>query len=155
MLFELFVFTLIIIVAVLIYKYFFKKRAVFWSGDIEKLTEFNTDWRKVLHTTDNLQLVAMSVPPGEELGNEVHTDNDQFFRVESGNGSLIALNGSRENITPLQPGIAAIVPRGTWHNVKNEGSTPLKLYTIYGPPHHRSGLIDRTHLDELRREKNN
>ncbi len=108
--------------------------------DIEKLTEENDDFRRVLYTGNNLQLVLMALPPGEDIGEEVHDDRDQFFRVEDGNGE-IWIDGVR---TKIKSDMAMIVPAGARHNVKNTGDEPLKLYTIYGPPEHIDGTVHAT-----------
>ncbi len=104
--------------------------------DIEHGTKENSDFRRVLYTGKNLQLVLMSLQPGEDIGEEVHDDRDQFFRVETGNGE-VSIDGRR---TKLEDDMAVIVPAGARHNVRNTGEKPLKLYTIYGPPEH----VDRT-----------
>ena len=132
----------IIIAAVffaLCYYYWPRSQSRPWAGNIEELTEGNTNWREVVATTNNLQLVTMSVPPGRELGAEVHPGNDQFFRVESGSAELIV--GPRHY--QLGPGWAAIVPSGSVHNLINRGHTPVKLYTIYGPPHHPPTRVNK------------
>ncbi|HEY8539626.1 MAG TPA: cupin domain-containing protein, partial [Steroidobacteraceae bacterium] len=87
-----------------------------------------------------LQLVLMTLKPGEEIGEEVHDDRDQFFRVEAGTGE-IWIDGAR---TPVSADMAMIVPAGAKHNVKNTGNEPLKLYTIYGPPEHVDGTVHKT-----------
>jgi mannose-6-phosphate isomerase-like protein (cupin superfamily) len=124
-----------------------------WSINIQQETLDNNNWRKVLHTSDNLQIVAMSVPVGEELGWEVHSDNDQLFRVVQGDG-LLETRESNKTVksTALKDGIVAIVPNGNYHNLKNVGSNTLRFYTVYGPPHHKPGTIDVTHADEIARE---
>lgn len=104
--------------------------------DIEQSTKENSDFRRVLYTGKNLQLVLMSLQPGEDIGEEVHDDRDQFFRVETGSGE-VSIDGRR---TKLEDDMAVIVPAGARHNVRNTGEKPLKLYTIYGPPEH----VDRT-----------
>jgi mannose-6-phosphate isomerase-like protein (cupin superfamily) len=114
--------------------------------DIERLTEQNRDYRRVLYTGRNLQLVLMSIPPGEEIGAEVHADRDQFFRVEAGEGEL-EIDGRRH---PVKADFAMIVPAGARHNVRSVGREPLKLYTIYGPPEHRDGVVQRTKADAER-----
>lgn len=111
--------------------------------DIEKLTEENTDFRRVLYTGKNLQLVLMSIQPGDDIGEEVHDDRDQFFRVEQGNGE-VSIDGHR---TPVAADDAFIVPAGARHNVKSTGDEPLRLYTIYGPPEHREGTVHATKKD--------
>jgi mannose-6-phosphate isomerase-like protein (cupin superfamily) len=105
--------------------------------DIEKLTEKNTDFRRVLYTAKKMQLVLMALRPGEEIGEEVHKDHDQFFRVEKGKGE-IWIDG---NMTKIRSDMAMIVPMGARHNVKNTGEKPLKLYTIYSPPEHQDGIV--------------
>ncbi|HDZ74837.1 MAG TPA: cupin domain-containing protein [Aurantimonas coralicida] len=109
-------------------------------GEIEKLTEENTDFRRVLYTAKGMQLVLMAIQPGEEIGEEVHDDRDQFFRVEAGSGEIL-IDGNRQGI---RADMAMIVPAGARHNVKNTGGDPLKLYTIYAPPEHRHGTVHAT-----------
>ena len=108
--------------------------------DIEELTESNKDFCRVLYTGKHLQLVLMSLEAGEEIGEEVHDDGDQFFRVEAGKGEVM-IDGVR---TEIEDDDAVIVPAGARHNVKNTGSKPLRLYTIYGPPEHRDGTVQVT-----------
>jgi mannose-6-phosphate isomerase-like protein (cupin superfamily) len=108
--------------------------------DIEQLTEDNTDFRRVLYTGKHLQLVLMALQPGEEIGEEVHEDRDQFFRVEEGEGEVV-IDGKRHRI---EDGDAIVVPAGARHNVINTGREPLKLYTLYGPPEHRDGVVHAT-----------
>lgn len=111
-----------------------------FCGDIEDLTEENVDFRRVLYTGEHLQLVLMTLQPGEEIGEEVHADRDQYFRIEEGEG-VIDIDG-REN--RVEDDIAVIVPAGARHNVRNTGSEPLQFYTIYGPPEHKDGIVHRT-----------
>jgi mannose-6-phosphate isomerase-like protein (cupin superfamily) len=111
--------------------------------DIEDLTEKNADFRRVLYTAKKLQLVLMALEPGEEIGEEVHEDRDQFFRVEKGKGE-IWIDGA---MTRIESDMAMIVPAGARHNVKNTGDEPLKLYTIYGPPEHMDGTVHATKAD--------
>jgi len=109
--------------------------------DIEKATLENYDYRRVLYTGKHCQLVLMSVKPGDELGMEVHTENDQFFRIESGQGKCIIDGNEYE----LKDGVAIIVPSGAEHNVINTSQTEeLKLYTIYSPAHHKDGIFRAT-----------
>lgn len=113
--------------------------------DIEKETVENNLFRKVLYTAKNSQLVLMSLPPQEELGMEVHTENDQFFRFEKGNGMCI-IDGNEYQVSD---GMAVIVPLGAKHNIMNTSdSEDLKFYTIYSPPHHKDGTIHATKADE-------
>lgn len=109
--------------------------------DIEKDTLENENFRKVLYTGKWSQLVLMSLKPREEIGMEVHTGNDQFFRFEAGKG-LCIIDGNEYEVTD---GSAIIVPMGAQHNVINISDTePLKMYTIYSPPHHKEGVIHAT-----------
>ncbi|HPD55437.1 MAG TPA: cupin domain-containing protein [Candidatus Paceibacterota bacterium] len=110
-------------------------------GHIEKDTLENENFRKVLYTGKHCQLVLMGLQPNEEIGMEVHPDNDQFFRFETGTGKVI-IDGNEYNVTD---GDAIIVPAGAEHNVINTSdSEPLKLYTIYAPPHHQDGVVRAT-----------
>ena len=111
-----------------------------YVDDIEDLTEDNTDFRHVLYTGKYLQLVLMSLKPGEEIGEEVHVDHDQFFRIEKGKGEVV-IDGVR---TKIRADEAIIVPAGARHNVINSGRKPLKLYTLYGPPEHADGVVRAT-----------
>ena len=110
--------------------------------DIEDMAEHNTDFRRVLYTGKNLQLVLMALAPGEDIGEEVHPDRDQFFRIEEGKARFI-FNGSEEHLA--KAGDAVVVPAGTYHNVINPSpKLPLKLYTIYTPPNHPDGTVHKT-----------
>lgn len=109
-------------------------------GDIEELTEDNTDFRRVLYTGHNLQLVVMSIEPGDEIGEEVHDDRDQFFRIEAGEGEIM-IDGVAHRVKGDD---AVIVPQGARHNVRSVGKEALKLYTIYGPPEHIDGTVHAT-----------
>jgi len=111
--------------------------------DIEDLTTRNTDFRRVLYTGKYLQLVLMTLAPGEEIGEEVHEDHDQFFRVEEGEGEAV-IDGQRHRIRDDD---AVVVPAGARHNVINTADEPLKLYTLYGPPEHRDGIVHPTKDD--------
>ena len=110
--------------------------------DIEILAVKNDKFRQVLYTAKNSQLVLMSLNPQEDIGAEIHKV-DQFFRVEEGSGEAV-LNGAR---TPIQAGFAVLVPAEVNHNIINTGSVPLKLYTLYAPPHHRDGVVHETRAD--------
>lgn len=114
-------------------------------GNIEKLTQENTDFRHVLYTSKHLQLVLMTIPSGGEIGEETHKDRDQFFRVESGEGEIF-IDGKA---TKVHSNDAMIVPAGAKHNVKNTGQDALQLYTIYGPPEHKDGVIRHTKADAM------
>jgi mannose-6-phosphate isomerase-like protein (cupin superfamily) len=109
--------------------------------DIEAATTTNTDYRRVLYTGKYCQLVLMSLKPGEEIGEEVHDDVDQFFRFEEGEGEVV-IDGARN---PVKDGSGVIVPSGARHNVVNTSTTEdLKLYTIYSPPEHQDGVVRKT-----------
>lgn len=110
--------------------------------DIEDATIKNEDFRRVLYTAPNSQLVLMMLKPGEEIGAETH-DLDQFIRVEAGRGTA-QLNGKDY---PIQDGSALVIPAGTRHNVINTGQEALKLYTLYSPPEHRDGTVHHTKQD--------
>lgn len=109
--------------------------------NIEKGTLENDNFRQVLYTAKHSQLVLMSLAPNEEIGMEVHPDNDQFFRFEKGRGKCI-IDGNEYEV---KDGFAVIVPAGSQHNVINTSdSEKLKLYTIYSPAHHKDGVARRT-----------
>ena len=110
--------------------------------DIESIAVKNEDFRQVLYTAKNCQLVIMALKPKEEIGMEVHK-LDQFFRVEEGNGEAI-LDGVH---TAIKAGYAVLVPAGAKHNIVNTGKVPLKLYTLYAPPNHRDGVVHHTRAE--------
>jgi len=116
-----------------------------YCDNIEKRTVENDDYRRVLYTGRNLQLVLMTLPPGCDIGEEVHPDRDQFFRFEEGSGA-VDIDGVENRV---EADFAVIVPAGARHNVRNTGSSPLKLYTIYGPPEHVDGLVEATRADAM------
>lgn len=111
-----------------------------YCENIERRTVENQDFRRVLYTGHNLQLVLMTLPPGCDIGEEVHPDRDQFFRIEEGKG-VVDIDGA-EN--PVEDDFAVVVPAGARHNVRNTGSEPLRLYTIYAPPEHKDGTVQST-----------
>lgn len=111
--------------------------------NIERLTLDNADFRRVLYTGKHLQLVLMTLQPGDDIGEEVHDGHDQFFRIESGRGEVL-IDGTRH---PVEDDDAVIVPAGARHNVTNTGDAPLKLYTLYAPPEHKDGVIHPTKAD--------
>ncbi|MFQ5662176.1 MAG: cupin domain-containing protein [Candidatus Paceibacteria bacterium] len=113
-----------------------------YNTNIEEATKENTDFRRVLYTAKNSQLVLMSIKPGEEIGMEVH-DLDQFLRFEEGEGKAI-LDGVEAQV---RDGSAVVVPAGTQHNFINTGDVDLKLYTIYSPPNHRHDVVHKTKED--------
>ena len=107
--------------------------------DIESLAIKNDEFRRVLYTAKNCQLVVMALKAKEEIGAEVHK-LDQFFGGEEGTGEAV-LDGVR---TPIRAGFAIVVPAGANHNIINTGNGPLKLYTLYAPPNHRDGVVHHT-----------
>ena len=117
-----------------------------FKSNIEKDTLKNNDFRRVLYTGRNSQLVLMSLRPGEEIGEEVHKTIDQFLRFEKGEGT-VSIDGAKHKIGD---GDAVIVPAGARHNVINTSkTTELKLYTIYSPPEHQDGTVRKTKADAL------
>lgn len=114
-----------------------------YCDNIERLTIGNDDFRRVLYTGGHLQLVLMTLQPGEEIGAEVHDAIDQFFRFEQGSG-VVDIDG-REN--PVEDDFAVIVPAGSRHNVRNTGDRPLRFYTLYGPPEHKDRLVQSTQAE--------
>lgn len=112
-----------------------------YHDNIEEVTLLSENYRKVLHTTSNMQLVVMSIEPGQEIGSEVHAKNSQFIRVEKGKGRAVIGN----EVFRLEKDDAVIVPPGTRHNIINvSDAEPLKLYTIYTPPVHEPSCVQRT-----------
>ena len=122
-----------------------------YAGPIEKLTEKNNYFRKVLYTGKYTQLVLMCLQPGEEIGNEVHDNVDQFFRIEEGKAKFVFGSGEEHLV---EDGDAVIVPAGTHHNVINASkSKVLQLYTLYSPPNHPDGTIHKTKAEAEEAEK--
>lgn len=120
-----------------------------YKDNIEKLTIENNNFRKVLYTAENMQLVLMSLKPKEDIGLEIHEDNDQFFRFEKGSG-LVIVNDTQYEVSD---GDTVIVPKGCSHNVINNSDTEdLKLYTIYSPAHHKDAIIRSTKEDAVNNE---
>lgn len=120
-----------------------------YVDNIEEATERNEDFRRVLYTGAHLQLVLMTLQPGEEIGEETHDDGDQFFRFEGGEGQVMIDGVTHE----VEADFAVIVPAGARHNVINTGDEPLKLYTLYGPPEHRDGVVHRTRAEADKSEE--
>jgi len=116
-----------------------------YVADIEDLTCTNSDFRQVLYTGKNLQLVLMALKPGQDIGLETHTTHDQFFRIERGKGQ-VWIDGEKHKV---KAGDAMVVPAGAAHNLKNTGKKRMRLYTIYGPPNHRDQLDQRTKAEAV------
>jgi len=117
-------------------------------SDIEKETVDNSNFRKVLYTASYMQLVVMSIPAGEDIGEEVH-GQDQFIRIEAGEGTSV-LDGIEHE---LKDDIALVIPAGTKHNIINTGTEPLKLYSIYAAPHHKDDVVHATKADAEKDEE--
>lgn len=121
-----------------------------FKSNIERDTLKNKNFRKVLYTGQHSQLVLMSLAPREEIGEEVHRENDQFLRFEAGRGR-VEIDGNKY---PVKDGDAVIVPAGAKHNVINTSRTDeLKLYTIYSPPHHKDQIVRTTKQDAEERDE--
>src|SRR5512140_440323 len=122
-----------------------------YVGAIEKLTLQNTYFRQVLFTAEHAQLVVMCLQPGEEIGDEIHADVDQFFRIEHGEARFVF---DEKETHLVHDGGGVVVPAGTYHNVINTSKTEqLKLYTIYSPPNHADGTVHKTKADAEAAEK--
>jgi len=116
--------------------------------NIEEETKNNSDFRRVLYTGKNSQLVVMSLKPGEDIGDEVH-NLDQFIRIEEGIGKAV-LDGVEHDIMAEW---AIVIPEGTAHNIINTGATEMKLYTIYSPPEHKDGVVRVTKAEAMAEEE--
>ncbi len=114
-----------------------------YIANIEKETKENTDYRRVLYTAKNSQLVIMNIKPGDEIGTEVH-ELDQFIRIEDGNGKAV-LDGLEYEI---EDDFAIVIPAGMKHNIINTGNEDLKLYSVYSPPEHKEATVHKTKTDE-------
>jgi len=122
-----------------------------YIGHIEEQTLKNTYFRQVIFTGKYAQLVLMCLQPGEEIGNEVHNNVDQFFRIEEGE-AIFVFNGKEKHV--VKNADAVIVPAGTYHNVMNNSKTKkLKLYTIYSPPNHPDKTVHKTKEDADKAEE--
>jgi mannose-6-phosphate isomerase-like protein (cupin superfamily) len=132
---------ILFVILVLIIIYIKRRDYQVWSINIEQSTKNNNNWRDVLYTSKNLQVVNMSIPKGDEITLEVHPKTDQFFRIEDGTGLLQTKFKNKITNMKLNDGVAAVVPQGHQHVLKNTGDKPLKLYTIYSPPHHKPNLV--------------
>ena len=115
-----------------------------WAGmehfTIATVAEQSADFRRVLWTGEHTQLVIMTIPPGGEIGEEVHDENDQILSFVSGVGKAVISGRSK----PVKAGDVVVVPAGKKHNFLNDGPNPLVLYTVYGPPDHADGVVHKT-----------
>jgi len=117
--------------------------------NINEVTKQNNTYRTTLWTGSHFQLTLMSLNSGEDIGLEMHSDLDQFIRIEEGQG-IVAMGDSKDNLNYIQnvyDDFAFIIPAGKWHNLTNTGSIPLKLYSIYAPPQHPKGTVHETKAD--------
>ena len=124
--------------------------------NIDQATKQNNTFRTALWTGNHLQLTLMSINVGEDIGLENHSNLDQFLRIEQGQG-IIKMGHNRGNLDfqrKVWDGYAIIIPAGTWHNLVNTGTVPLKLYSIYAPPQHPRGTVHRTKADAIAAEHN-
>lgn len=122
--------------------------------DIKCAAKKNQNFRTAFWTGNHLQMTLMSIPPCGDIGTEIHNDTDQFIRVEEGR-ALVRMGDCRENLSfqrSLNSGDAVFVPSGTWHNIINTGNCPLKLSSIYAPPHHPRCTVHRTKADAEQEE---
>lgn len=119
-----------------------------YFGHLEEDVKQNSNFRKVLYTGHHSQLVLMSLLPGEDIGEEIHPENDQFFRFDQGTGKVI-IDGNEYEV---KDGDAVLVPAGAKHNVINTGSEPLRFYTIYSPPHHKDAIVRETKKEAMEQE---
>ncbi len=125
-----------------------------WADNIDERTVENATFRTVLWTGKHSQLTVMSIEPGEDIGVEKHDDVDQFLRIEAGKGQVQA-GKAKSKLTEkvdVEEDWAFIIPAGTWHNVVNTGTEPLKLYSIYSPANHPEGTVHRTKADAEKAE---
>ena len=123
--------------------------------NIDRATKQNNNYRTALWTGNYLQLTLMSIPVGGDIGFEIHPDTDQFLRIEQGQG-LVMMGKSRDKMDyrkRITDGYAILIPAGTWHNLINTGNIPLKLYSIYAPPHHPRGTVQMAKEDAMAAEK--
>jgi mannose-6-phosphate isomerase-like protein (cupin superfamily) len=119
--------------------------------DIEAYTLANENFRTVLWTTDNLQLTLMSIPVGGEIGLELHNTTEQFLRIEEGKGKVM-MGDAEDNldfVKEVTDDDVVLVPKGKWHNIKNIGDKPLKIYSLYSPKEHPHGTIHKEATDEV------
>jgi mannose-6-phosphate isomerase-like protein (cupin superfamily) len=123
--------------------------------NIEAATKQNSNYRTALWTGNYLQTTLMSIPVNGDIGLEMHPDTDQFLRIECGRG-IVKMGRNKNDLSfqkNVSPGYAIFVPAGTWHNLMNTGNVPLKLYSIYAPPHHPHGTVQKTKKDALANAK--
>ena len=126
-----------------------------WVADIERATIENPNFRTVLWTGNHSQLTVMSIPPGEDIGREVHAEHDQFIRIEQGRGR-VEMGPSEDEVEfthEVEDDWAIVVPAGVWHNVVNTGEGDLKVYSLYSPAEHPDGTVHPTKADSEAAER--
>jgi mannose-6-phosphate isomerase-like protein (cupin superfamily) len=117
---------------------------------ISNTTQSNQNFREVIWTGEQMQLTVMSIAPNDDIGLELHDKEDQFLRIEQGQG-VVKMGESKDNMDfeqEVSEGSAIFIPRNYWHNVENTGETEMKLYSIYAPPHHPTGTVHETKADD-------
>lgn len=126
-----------------------KEFSSFYVTNTEKMARNNTNYRTTIWTGCHLQMTVMNIPTCTDIGLEIHKEHDQIINIMCGTG-MLQMGYTRNNLSYEQTvyaGDTVFVPAGTWHNITNISNTPLKLSTIYGPPHHPAGTIHRTKAD--------
>ena len=122
--------------------------------DIESLTKENQNYRTTLWTGNHLQITLMSIEPGHDIGLEIHTDVDQFLRIEEGHATVqIGQNKDAMNSWQAEDDFAIVVPAGNWHNIINSGDETLKVYSIYSPVQHPHGTVHHTQAEAMAAEE--
>ena len=117
--------------------------------NVNEIARANRFYRKEIWTGEHLQLTVMSIPVGGEIGLEMHAENDQLINIEYG-VAAVYMGSTKQGVRFVgnaNPDYALTVPAGTWHNVINEGNVPLKLFSVYAPPHHPKGTVHKTKFD--------
>lgn len=117
-----------------------------YSVNIDEATKENKNFRRALWTGNYLQVTLMSINVGDDIGLEIHPDTDQFIRIEDGQGK-VRMGKNKQNLeyqANVSDESAIMIPAGTWHNIINTGNKPLKVYSIYAPPHHPRGIVQAT-----------
>jgi mannose-6-phosphate isomerase-like protein (cupin superfamily) len=126
-----------------------------FTVNINEVTKRNKTYRTALWTGSHLQVTLMSLNVGEDIGLEIHPNVDQFLRIEQGQG-IVKMGKRKDQLNferKVDDDFAIMIPAGTWHNVINTGNTPLKLYSIYAPPHHPHGTVHRTKAEAMAAEE--
>lgn len=118
--------------------------------NIEEATLQNENFRTTLWTGEEMQLTVMTIPVGGDIGLEIHNENDQFLRLEQGHGR-VQMGPSKDEVTfeeEVKDDWIVMVPKGSWHNIVNIGDEPMKIYSLYAPPHHTPNTVHKTQADD-------